>query len=233
MTRNAISAVAGVLLLALVAACAGMSRLAWTQSNSQESSLGDLARKERAAKASKNHVFASRVLNGETAPHDSEKQTKSYWATIPPSKLTINIPVPNRAVDLGIEVPIGKSSAYIAFGETVWTDSFEQATQEYLSMLLTRSLFRGAKLRLGTVEDTAIGGQAALLVHFDFAFHGIPHQGLALFVSAPHQVMGLGCMHRSVDWEKASSLCEGVINSAEVEIPTQYKLFKKPFQYDQ
>jgi len=84
-------------------------------------------------------------------------------------------------------------------------------------------------MKLAEVEDTSVGSQRALLVHFTFAFHGIPHEGMALFVSAPEQVLSMGCMYRNADWEKASPICEQVINSAEVEIPTEYKQFKKPY----
>ena len=202
----------------------------WAQSDSGQPSLGDLARKTRAEKSSKQHVSAKRVLNDENAPTANwEKRTTSYWATIPASTLTVLIPIDHRPADHGVEVPIGNSSVYIAFGETVWSESFDEAAGEYLDMLLTRSRFSGSKLKLDGVEDTSVGGQQGALVHFNFSFRGIPHQGLALFVSAPLQVMSLGCMYRNIDWEKASPICEQMMNSAQVEIPTDYKAFKKPY----
>ncbi len=98
-------------------------------------------------------------------------------------------------------------------------------------MLLTRSQYRGAKLVIDGVEDTSVGGQDAILIHFNFDFRRIPHHGVALFVSAPLQVMSMGCIYRRQDWQEAATICEDVINSAEVQIPTEYKPFKKPFQY--
>jgi hypothetical protein len=201
---------------------------AGAQTDSPQVPLGDLARKTRAESGSKNH--ARRVLNDDNAPRAHWiKRTSDYWATIPPAILTISIPESSHGADFGVEVPIGKSSVYIPFGETVWSTSFDTAAQEYLSMLLNRSRFRGAALTLDGVEDTTVSGQEAKLVHFNFDFKGIHHAGVALFVSAPAQVVGVGCMYRSADWEQADPICEEVINSAEVKVPTEYKLFKKPF----
>jgi len=202
----------------------------WAQTDPPPVSLGDLAKKARAEKISRDHVSARYVLNDENARSAKwEKHSTHFYATIPPAKLTISVPIPNRAADFGVEVPIGNSTVYIPFGETVWSASFNTAAQEYLGMLLNRSRFRGAALKIDGVEDTTISFRRALLVHFNFDFKGIHHAGVALFVSAPEQVVSVGCMYRSVDWELADPICEEVINSAEVEVPTEYKSFKKPF----
>ncbi len=216
----------------LVGFCiAGHLATGWAQADAPQVSLGDLVKKTRAEKASKEHSVARRVLNDENAPSANwVKHTTSYWATIPAAELTVLVPIVNRPADHGIEVPLEHSGVYIPFGETIWSTSFDEAAQEYLGMLLTRSRFRGAALKLDGVEDTSVGGQRALLVHFNFAFHGIPHEGMALFVSVPEQILSLGCMYRNVDWEKASPICEQVINSADVKIPTEYKPFKKPYR---
>ena len=200
------------------------------QTESPQVSLADLAKKTRADKTSKQHQTARRVLNEENASSANwMKRTTSYWATIPAAQLTVLIPITSRGADFGVEVPLEHSGVYIPFGETIWDSSFDGAAQQYLGMLVTRSRFRGAAMKLAEVEDTSVGSQRALLVHFTFAFHGIPHEGMALFVSAPEQVLSMGCMYRNADWEKASPICEQVINSAEVEIPTEYKQFKKPY----
>jgi hypothetical protein len=218
------------LLFATTCVVAILLTAGWAQTEAPQVSLADLAKKTRAAKTSKEHSAARRVLNEENAPSANwMKRTTSYWATIPPAQLTVLIPIASRAADFGVEVPVEHSGVYIAFGETIWDTSFEGAAQQYLGMVVERSRFRGAPIKLGAVEDTSVGSQRALLVHFGFTFHGIPHEGLALFVSAPQQVLSLGCMYRNADWEKASPICEQVINSAEVEIPTEYKPFKKPY----
>jgi hypothetical protein len=202
---------------------------AWAQSESEGPSLADLAKKTRAAKASKEHVVARRELNEENAPSaKSEKHTTSYWATIPAAELTVLVPIPNRGRYCGLEVPLKHSEVHLLFGETVWSTSFNTAAQEYLGMLLTRSCFSGAALKLDGVEDTSVGSQRALLVHFNFDFKGIHHAGIALFVSAPEQVLSMGCMYRNADWEQAEPICEDVIRSAEVNVPVEYRLFKKP-----
>ena len=203
---------------------------AWAQSDSSQASLADLARKTRADKASKDHVAARKVLDEETVPRATwQKQSRDYWATIPPATLTISTPTPIRAAEHGIEIPLKESSIYVPFGETVWSTSFNTAAQEYLSMLLGRSRFRGSALTMDGVEDTTVGGQRAALVHFNFVYKGIQHAGVALFVSAPEQVMSVGCIYRKVDWEQAEPTCEDVINSAEAQVPTEYKPFKKPY----
>jgi hypothetical protein len=203
----------------------------WAQTDSSQGSLGDLAKKTRAEKASKQHIAARRVLNEENARSaNTQKHTTDYWATIPPASLSVMIPTPNHGVYCGVQVPLEHGSGvHILFGETIWSTSFNAAANEYLTMLLTRSCFSGAALKLGGVEDTSVGSQSAVLVHFNFGFRGVPHAGMALFVSAPEQVLSLGCIYRNVDWEKAEPICEQVINSAEAEIPTEYKPFKKPY----
>ena len=194
-----------------------------------QSSLGDLARKARAEKNSKDHVAATRVLDDETRPRSNwRKLTNSYWATIPPSTLSVMVP-PTTQPTLTAQPPYPKAA--IVMGETICSESFNQAAREYLTMLLTRSQYSGAKLVIDGVEDTSVGGQDAILIHFNFDFRGIPHQGVALFVSAPLQIMSMGCIYRKQDWQEAATICEDVVNSAEVQIPTEYKPFKKPFQY--
>jgi hypothetical protein len=214
---------------ALVLLPALLMATAWSQSESQGTSLGDLARKTRAQKTSKDHVAAKKVLDEENAQSAKwQKRSASFLVTVPPAQLTISIPVPNKTVDFGAEVPIGNSNIYIPFGETSWSPSFDTAAQEFLSMLLNRSHFRCSALKVGAVEDTTIDRQRAALLHFSFVSHDIPHDGVALFVSAPEQVLSVGCMYRTVDWERAQPICEDVINSAEVQIPTgNYTVLKK------
>ena len=192
----------------------------WAQTDSQNPPLGDVAKKTRNARASKDHVTAKRVLDEETVPHANwHKHTASFLVTIPATKLTVAIPVPNRSAEFGYEVPIGESVIYIPFGETSWTNSFNSAAQDFFTMLLSRGRFRGMSLKLGDTEDTTIDDRRAILVHFTFVFRSIPHDGIALFIGVPEQVTSMGCMYRSVDWEKAKPMCEDVIRSSEVEIP--------------
>lgn len=200
--------------------------------NQSDDSVAAAAKKTREEKASNNHVTAKKVLNEETSANSNwSKRSNNYWATIPPSTLTISVPnSKSPAQDSAPGESADPYGAYILFGETIWNnDSFNGAANEYLRMLLTRSRYRGASLTIGSVEDTTIAEQAALLVHFKFDFRGVPHEGMALFVSAPQQVMSVGCMYRNIDWEKASRVCEHVMNTAEASVPSDYKIFRKPY----
>jgi|GEM_PF-6501276 hypothetical protein len=191
-----------------------------------DNSVATAAKKARDDKSSPGHISARKVFNEETSTKPNwSKRSNNYWATIPPATLSISAPNPVLRTQGDSPDPYG---AYILFGETIWSDSFNQAASEYLTMLLTRSRYRGAVLTIGSIEESSINGQRSLLVHFKFDFRGIPHQGIALFVSAPEQIMSLGCMYRDIDWEKASPTCEEVLNSADVQIPSEYKPFKKP-----
>src|SRR3954454_2239352 len=184
------------------------------------------ARKTREDKSSPGHTTARKVLDEETSTKpDWSKRSHDYWATIPAATLSILAPNPSTHLSGDSPDPYG---AYILFGETIWSENFNQAASEYLTMMLTRSRYRGAVLTIGGVEESSIGGQRSLLVHFKFDFRGIPHQGMALFVSAPEQIMSLGCMYRDIDWEQASRVCEDVMNSAQIQIPTEYRRFTKP-----
>ncbi len=83
---NLQSAVVLVLLVIVTLLCTA-------QDQSDQSSLGDLARKVRAEKNSKDHVAATKVLDDENRPKgDWRKLTNSYWATIPPSTLSVLVP---------------------------------------------------------------------------------------------------------------------------------------------
>jgi hypothetical protein len=191
-----------------------------------DDSVAAAARKARDEKSSPEHVTARKVLTDDTSAKPNwSKRSRDYWATIPAATLSILAPDPSANVSGDSPDPYG---AYILFGETIWSESFNQAASEYLTMLLTRSRYRGAALAIGGVEELSISGQRSLLVHFKFDFRGIPHQGMALFVSAPEQITSLGCMYRNVDWEQASRVCEEVMNSAQIHIPTEYTRFKKP-----
>lgn len=210
---------AGALILLLGPTCA------WAQEQPHDS-VAAAAKKARDEKSSAGHVTARRILTDETYTKPNwSRRSHDYWATIPAATLSISAPNPSANISGDSPDPYG---AYILFGETIWSESFNQAASEYLTMLLTRSRYRGATLAIGGVEESSIGGQRSLLVHFKFDFRGIPHQGMALFVSAPEQIMSLGCMYRNIDWEQASRVCEEVMNSADVQIPSEYKQFKKP-----
>jgi hypothetical protein len=203
----------------------------WTQTEAPLDSLGELAKQTRAERATKDHISARKVLNEENEPQAHRTRISSdFWATIPPSTLTVYVPKPDRPPGPGMEDLIGSGRLSVRIGNTDWNTSFRAPVQQHLTVFLNQSWFRGASLKLGGVEDTTISGQPALLTHFNFDFKGIRHTGVALFVSAPEQVLSVGCMYRSVDLEKAGPICEDVINSAEAKVPTEYRRFKKPYQ---
>jgi hypothetical protein len=191
--------------------------------------VAELARKTKAQKAAKDHVAARHVLDENNAPASNlDVYRESFFATIPCA--TLFIPVaktghPRAAYD---EFPLKHGGVNILFGETTWNPDFNAAAEQYFSLLTQRSFYRGASLKLGAREDTSVGGQAAILVHFHFDLRGSSFAGLALFVAAPEQVLSVGCLYRSIDWEKSSEICEQAMSGAEVSVPTEYKLFRNP-----
>ena len=200
------------------------------QSDALSDSVAEAARKTRAEKSAEGHVSARKVLDDDNSPKaNTVRRVQEFWATIPPSKLIVLVPTSSRAAEHGLEVPLGKSAVYVPFGETFWTADVNEAAQQYFDMILTRSNFIGAALKLGRREETTISDQSAILVHFSFTFHGVGHDGIAMFISVPEQVLSFGCIYRTVDWEKADTICEEIINSADVSVPADYKPFRKPF----
>lgn len=217
-------------LLAIVIVLGSVSVFMESQVDAQEDSVAAAARQTRTEKTAKGHVSAKKILDDDNSPKaNMVRRVQEFWATIPPSKLIVLVPVSSRPAPHGLEVPLDKSTVYVPFGETTWTPDFNQAAQQYFDMILTRSSFNGATFKLGAREETTVGDEPAILVHFSFAFHGVGHDGVAIFVGAPEQVLSFGCIYRTVDWEKAQPICDEMINSAEVSAPTDYKLFKKPF----
>ena len=200
------------------------------QSDASQDSVAEAARKTRAQKSAKGHVSAKKILDDDNSPKaNMVRRVQEFWATIPPSKLIVLVPTSSRPAEHGLEVPLDKSAVYVPFGETSWTPDFNEAAQQYFDMILTRSRFNGAPLKLGRREETTVSDEPAILVHFSFPFRGIGHDGMAMFISAPEQILSFGCIYRTIDWEKAQPICEEIVNSADVSVPTDYKIFKKPF----
>lgn len=200
------------------------------QSDVSQDSVAEAAKKTRAERSAAGHVSAKKVLNDDNAPKaNMVKRVEEYWTTSPPSKLIVLLPMSRRPADFGVEVPLESSGVYVPFGETSWTPDLNAAAQQFFEMILTRSRFSGVSLKLTSREETTISHQPAILVHFSFMFRGIAHHGIAMFIAVPEQVMSFGCIYRNVDWEKAEPICEDIVNSVEAEVPTDYKVFKKPF----
>lgn len=222
---------AGQNSLRLIAACflaALVLSPAWSQSDSSEGSLGDVARKTRADKTAKGHVAARKILDEETAPSAQwMKRTTNYWATVPPATITALIPAKYKAGGDCLEFPLDHGTVYVPVTEP-HLPSTAGSVQEMITALLARTRFAGAVLKTGAVEDTTVSNHTAVLSHFKFESHGVPYDGLALFVDAPEQILPLGCIYRKADWEQAAPICEQMFASAEVSVPKNYRRLGRP-----
>ena len=216
-------------LLALMIAICSLTSAIQGESDPPSDSVAEAARKTRAQKSAEGHVAAKKILNDDNSPKANiVRRVQEFWATIPPSKLIVLVPTSSRPAEHGLDVPLEKSTVYVPFGETFWTPDLNDAAQQYFDMILTRSRFNGAPLKLGRREDTTVGDEPAILVHFSFPLRGIGYDGVAMFINAPEQILSFGCIYRTVDWEKAQPICDEIVNSANVSVPTDYKLFKNP-----
>jgi hypothetical protein len=205
-------------------------RAIWSQNDEPQDSVAAAARRTRAERSATGHVSAKKVLDEGNTPRSSlVPRSQEYYATIPNSKLTLFLPTSNRAAEHGVEIPLEKSNVYVPFAETTWTPDLNYAAHQFFEMILTRSRFNGVTLKMGLTEESTVSGQSAVLVHFSFMFRGVGHDGLAMFITVPEQVVGFGCVYRTVDWEKAQPICEQIVNLAEVSVPSEYRVFKKPF----
>ena len=201
----------------------------WGQGDDSQGSVAAAAARTKAEKSAPGHVTAKTVLNDDNNPKaNTVLESRDYYGTIPPSKLTISIPVSSRPADFGYEVPLENSTVYVPFGETSWTDDFNEAARQFFEMIIARSRFRGVRLKLGTREETTVSDLPAVLVRLSFMFRGVGHDGVAVFIEATEQVVGFGCIYRSADWEKAGLICQQIVNSAQVSAPSEYRIFKKP-----
>ena len=201
----------------------------------QTQSLGDVARKARAQKSSSFHPNARKVVDDETqAPPGTKSYGSTLCYTVPCAHLDAYFPQETTSLyPTGfLQIPISSSdgAVLVRFGRGTFTgesdasDALTTAESNYLSGLARPENF-GSAGELIFDEETSVGDQPARFLRFRLMNHGIPHEGMALLVTSPDQVMDLGCFYRKADSEKGSEICKKILDSAKPTAPVDYKVF--------
>ncbi len=207
----------------------------FAQSDPQQTqSLGDVARKARAQKASPVHPKARKVVDEETqVPPGGRSYGSTFCYTVPCAHLDAYLPVETSSLYptgfLQVPIPSSDGAVLVRFGRGTFTgegdatDALTTAESNYLSGELAQVFGSAGELIFD--EETSVGDQPSRLARFTLMNHGIPHEGMAMLVTAPDQVMSLGCFYRKVDSEKGSEICQKILDSAKATIPVDYKVF--------
>lgn len=201
--------------------------------STQEPSLGDLGREVRKERASPDHVGARKVLDEETADGSRTQPAGTYSCYIVPCvDLNYRVPAGTKSGRPGnfLRIPLDKNFILVTNGRAHYSpgseddqDSFDLA-EETLMSDLADSWYLGGCGIIKLEEITSFSGQPARLVRFTASVRGIDHLGVAVFVRVPEQIMNMACIYRKVDFDKAEGICQQIIDTIEMKIPSQYKL---------
>jgi hypothetical protein len=222
------------ILLALLLATIAAQMILAQADPQQTQSLGDVARKARAQKAAPVHPKARKVVDEENqVPPGVRSYGSTFCYTVPCAHLDAYLPVETSSLYptgfLQIPIPSSDGAVLVRFGRGTFTgeadasDALTTAESNYLSGELVQMF--GSVGDLIFDEETNVGNQPARFTRFTLMNHGIPHEGMAELVTAPDQVMSLGCFYRKVDSEKGSEICQKILDSAKATIPVDYKVF--------
>ena len=197
------------------------------EASDQQQSLGDLARKSKQEKQSKEHKAAKKILDDDNPPpHSGRYSNYSYCRTVPCAELWFKIP---EQMNSGY---VGK--VQLVPGPKLTGEDLESAEETFMSRSLVAPWRLGAVPEITSEEDTRVGGQPAVLVRFTFTKDHVPNVGLALLVQAPEQVMSMACVFKKADFDEGSQQCQDIVDSADVKLPKEYKVFNPPsyaYQY--
>jgi hypothetical protein len=221
-------------LLVLALTCIGVG--AQAQDAGQGSALGDVARKSRNERQSKDHVASKHVLNEETELAHGEIWTASACRTIPCAELSIRLPpgakhtfsfftqIPEVRVERG-----GKTYLLNVFSANqLPAQDLDSAKQVVLLNWFTRPYFFGTAAKIDFDEATKIDQWPAVLTHFTIPGRATNYRGLALFVAVTSGTFGFACIFPDLDSGDSMNICEEILNSAKVKMPEKFKYFTPP-----
>jgi hypothetical protein len=190
--------------------------------NQQDRPLGDVAKKTREEKQSKDHVAARKTLDDDDEslagrPVRMRYPAGTQWAFV------IYLPVKSGArpgqAYYAYSFPLAESRMYIVVSMGIKGDDLKLAEEKSVTDVLNGAALPSSLVTVEAWRDTRVGGQPAVVSRFKFFSRGILHKGVNLLVLVNEQIMSVGCLYRQVDTEKASPICDDVIGSADVDRP--------------
>jgi hypothetical protein len=192
--------------------------------NPEEQSLGDLAKKAREERQSKDHVAAKKTLDDDDRNPAGHPVRVRYPAG-PQWALVVYLPVKAGfqpgSLYYGYAVPLDQSRMYIVVSMGIEGNDLKQAEEKSIRDVLYGASLPSSLVTVESWRDTRVGGQPAVVSRFKFVSRGILHKGVNLLVLVNERIMSVGCLYRQLDTEKASPICDDVIGSADVDRPPQ------------
>lgn len=191
------------------------------EANPQDLSLGELAKKTREERNSKDHVAAKKTLD------DDDRRLAGHPVRVrypvdPQWALVVYLPVKagyQGSLYYGYAVPLEQSRMYIVVSRGIQGNDLKLAEEKSIRDLLYGATLPSSLVTVESWRDTRVGGQPAVVSRFKFASRGILHKGVNLLVLVNQQIMSVGCLYRQLDTEKASPICDDLIGSADVDRP--------------
>jgi hypothetical protein len=211
-------------MLAGLTLICGLSVTAWAQDSGQGASLGDLARKTRQEHTAKDHVASKQVLNEESqsaawvvhacrhVPCYSLSITlpkNAQWSKPATGQVYATIPLPGHEADPGHIIRV-----YGA--DLLNTYTVEQGKRLFLQEWFSRPYFFGQSAKFVFDDQTTVDGTPAVVTHFTLPNKVGQYRGLGLIAGTSAGTVGFACVFRDDDSGDATSVCEGVLNSARI-----------------
>jgi hypothetical protein len=194
------------------------------EANPQDQSLGDLAKKTREERQSKDHVAAKKTLDDDERSLAGRPVRVRYpagpqWALVIylPPKAGFNA----GALYYGYAVPLDESRMYIVVSMGIQGNDLKLAEEKSIRDVLYGAALPSSLVTVESWRDTRVGGQPGVVSRFKFVSRGILHKGVNLLVLVNQQIMSVGCLYRQLDTGKASPICDDLIGSADVDRPPE------------
>ena len=207
---------------------------AWPQDSGQNAPLGDVARKSRQQLKAKDHASSRHVLNDENAPTQGTLWTANACHTIPCAQLSVMLPPqakPGSPILSEQRLPLHGDQSHdvrIFMGNQLPASDLGTAKFTLLQDWFSRPYYFGSSAKFDFDEETKVDKFPAVLTHFTISSRLLKYRGIALFVGVPSGTFGFACLYRDEDSGDASSVCEGILNSAKVKMPENYKYYTPP-----
>lgn len=208
--------------------------IAWPQDSEQNAPLGDVARKSRQQLKDKDHAASKHILNEENTSTKGTPWTATACHTIPCAQLTIMLPpeaLPGSAVMGEQRIALHGDKSHdvrILVGNQLPASDLGTAKWALLQDWFSRPYYFGSSARFDFDEETKVDNFPAVLTHFNISSGMLKYRGIALFVGVPSGTFGFACLYREEDSGDATGVCEGILNSAKVKMPENYKYYTPP-----
>jgi hypothetical protein len=205
---------------------------AWAQDSSQGTSLGDAARKARQQNAGKEHATADHVLDEEAqsargltlSVHACMLVPCSFMAVTVPSSAKLNQSWAGGAVVIPLKAADDRTHTIRVYSaDLLNAATLNGAKQLFLRDWFSRPYYFGQPAKFDFDEQTTVDGHPANITHFTLPGKVVNYRGIAIVAQVPAGTFAFACVYRDDDSGDATSVCEGVMNSAKIDVPNQSK----------